>query len=162
MYYGILKLKNQEVLCACSDVGLVYLGSVMETYEDMCRFLKRDDLVLNQEAISHVQVQMDQYFAGDLKAFDLPLDVMGTDFQKKVWLMLLQIPFGKSVSYSELAALLNTKAVRAVGSAVGKNPVMVVIPCHRVLSKGGGLGGFRGGLATKRMLLDLEGIQYSE
>jgi len=102
--------------------------------------------------------QLREYFAGRRKRFELPLAVQGTDFQRRVWKSLRQIPFGELRSYRDIAdAIGNRKAVRAVGGANGRNPVPIVVPCHRVIGGDGGLTGFGGGLATKRALLDLEG-----
>ncbi|MDR3340457.1 MAG: methylated-DNA--[protein]-cysteine S-methyltransferase [Candidatus Symbiothrix sp.] len=101
--------------------------------------------------------QLDEYFAGKRRAFDLPLAPSGTDFQQKVWRQLQQIPYGKTISYAQLAdATGNPKACRAVGSANGKNPLAIVIPCHRVIASDGGLGGYAYGLAVKKDLLELE------
>ncbi|MGE5475297.1 MAG: methylated-DNA--[protein]-cysteine S-methyltransferase [Bacteroidales bacterium] len=103
--------------------------------------------------------QLDAYFEGKLKAFDLPLSPMGTPFQRKVWEALARIPFGATRSYGELAAELGT-APRSLGTACGRNPLPILIPCHRVLAANGGLGGYSGmdGVDTKRTLLRLEGV----
>lgn len=104
--------------------------------------------------------QLTEYFNGRRKDFDLPLDLEGTSFQKKVWQQLQKIPFGQTVSYGEVAKRIkNPKAVRAVGSANGKNPVCVIVPCHRVIASDGTIGGYSGGLQVKRKLLALEGIK---
>ena len=101
--------------------------------------------------------QLTRYFAGELHEFTLPLDLRGTDFQRRVWQALCEIPYGRTISYKELAARVGSpQGFRAAGSANGKNPVPIVVPCHRVIESGGGLGGFGGGLAYKRRLLDLE------
>jgi len=101
--------------------------------------------------------QLQEYFAGERKKFDLDLDLEGTDFQKQVWLELLKIPFGSTISYQELALRNGSeKKARAVGSANGKNPIPIIVPCHRVISKSGKLGGYAGGLDIKKKLLDLE------
>ncbi len=102
--------------------------------------------------------QLGEYFAGTRTDFDLPLDPPGTAFQRRVWQALRRIPFGRTRSYGELAAELGT-APRALGGACGRNPIPVLIPCHRVLAAHGGLGGYSGqdGLDTKRFLLQLEG-----
>ncbi|MFT4257802.1 MAG: methylated-DNA--[protein]-cysteine S-methyltransferase [Pseudoxanthomonas sp.] len=102
--------------------------------------------------------QLDAYFAGNLRRFDLPLDPAGTDFQREVWAMLAQIPHGRTWSYGELARHIGKPdAVRAVGAANGRNPIPIVLPCHRVIGADGSLTGFGGGLPTKRFLLQLEG-----
>ena len=101
--------------------------------------------------------QLKAYFAGELRDFDLPLDMQGTGFQKRVWAELLNIPYGETCSYRDIAGLLGTpKAVRAVGAANGRNPVPIMVPCHRVIGAGGSLTGYGGGLPLKRFLLDLE------
>ena len=101
--------------------------------------------------------QLAEYFAGERIRFDLPLQLNGTEFQKKVWQALRDIPFGKTKSYQDLArAVGSPKASRAVGAANGKNPLSIVVPCHRVVGANGALTGFAGGLATKAALLALE------
>jgi methylated-DNA-[protein]-cysteine S-methyltransferase len=101
--------------------------------------------------------QLQEYFSGNRAEFDLPLDVNGTEFQKKVWRALLDIPFAQTSTYQQLAARLgNAKASRAVGMANGKNPVSILVPCHRVIGANGNLTGFAGGLDNKLYLLDLE------
>jgi methylated-DNA-[protein]-cysteine S-methyltransferase len=106
--------------------------------------------------------QLDAYFAGELKDFDLPLRPAGSPFERQVWAQMQAIPFGETRSYGDLAAALGS-APRAVGGACGKNPIPIVIPCHRVLAKGG-MGGYSGagGLKTKRTLLALEGALAGE
>lgn len=103
--------------------------------------------------------QLQAYFAGELQRFDLPLDLsVGTPFQQSVWQALLSIPLGASQSYGDLARRLDKpKAVRAVGAAVGRNPVSIIVPCHRILGAGGQLTGYAGGLWRKQALLKLEG-----
>lgn len=101
--------------------------------------------------------QLIEYFSGKRKKFDIKLDIIGTDFQKAAWQALLKIPYGKTISYSDEAKILkNEKAVRAVGSANGKNKIPIIIPCHRVIAKNGKLGGYSGGLDIKEYLLNLE------
>jgi methylated-DNA-[protein]-cysteine S-methyltransferase len=101
--------------------------------------------------------QLDEYFVGKRKSFDLPLAPQGTDFQTTVWEKLQEIPYGKTVSYSQLAKnCRNPKACRAVGSANGKNPLVIIIPCHRVIASTGELGGYAYGVDVKKQLLELE------
>ena len=103
--------------------------------------------------------QLEAYFAGDLIDFDLPLDLQGTEFQRKCWLALATIPYGQTVSYGEQARRLGlgSDAARAVGAANGQNPLPLVLPCHRVIGADGSLTGFGGGLHVKRFLLEHEG-----
>lgn len=104
--------------------------------------------------------ELQQYFTGQLKQFSLPLDVSGTQFQQQVWRALLSIPYGTTCSYADIATRLNNpKAVRAVGAANGKNPVSIVVPCHRVIGANGRLTGYAGGLDRKERLLNLESPQ---
>lgn len=104
--------------------------------------------------------QLADYFAGRRTMFDVPLDMVGTDFQKKVWAALLTIPFGETRSYGDLAAQVgNPKASRAVGAANGRNPISIIVPCHRAIGANGTLTGFAGGLEAKRILLALENRQ---
>ena len=103
--------------------------------------------------------QLDAYFDGDLAEFDLPLELHGTDFQRRCWLALATIPYGQTVSYGEQARRLGlgSDKARAVGAANGQNPLPIVLPCHRVIGADGSLTGFGGGLHVKRLLLELEG-----
>ncbi len=107
-----------------------------------------------------VKQQLEEYFAGQRQQFDLPLDFQGTAFQQQVWQALLNIPYGETRSYKEIAVQLgNEKAVRAVGAANGKNPISIIAPCHRVIGSSGALVGFAGGLDKKQILLNLEQSQ---
>ena len=104
--------------------------------------------------------QLVAYFAGRLRAFDLPLAPNGTEFQRRVWTELTKIPFGATISYARLARRVsNAAAVRAVGAANGRNPIPIIVPCHRVIGSDGSLTGFGGGLARKQWLLKHEGAQ---
>lgn len=120
-----------------------------------------------QHAPSHlllkdVACQLDQYFAGQRRDFNVPLDLVGTQFQQSVWRELLQIPFGHTISYTQHAQRIgNPKALRAVGAAIGRNPVSIIVPCHRVIGASRAPTGYAGGLAHKCTLFALEGIQLS-
>ncbi len=108
--------------------------------------------------LSEAERQLHAYFAGELRRFDLPLDMVGTEFQKRVWRELETIPYGETRSYRQIAEGIGApRAVRAVGAANGSNPLPIVIPCHRVIGSGGKLVGYGGGLPLKRRLLELEG-----
>ena len=116
---------------------------------------ERPDHLVLRDAAS----QIGAYFAGTRRAFDLPLDLHGTEFQRRVWAELLLIPFGETRSYGQLArALGDPNLMRAVGAANGRNPLSIVAPCHRVVGAAGQLTGFAGGLEAKRFLLALEGV----
>lgn len=108
--------------------------------------------------LSRAATQLEEYLQGTRREFDLPFDVEGTFFQKQVWNQLLQISYGSTLSYQELARRIDrAKAVRAVGTANGRNPLCIIVPCHRVIASDGTLGGYSGGLALKEALLRLEG-----
>ena len=115
---------------------------------------KADSPVLKEAAR-----QLDRYFARKLRRFDLPLAAHGTDFQKRVWAAMRDIPYGETATYGGMAMALGS-GPRPVGMACGRNPIPIIVPCHRVLGSGGGEGGFSGGtgLPTKRQLLALEGV----
>ena len=107
--------------------------------------------------IAKARRQLDAYFSGRLRTFDLPLAPQGTEFQQRVWAVLLKIPYGATRSYGQQAVAIGApKAVRAVGLANGRNPIAIIIPCHRVLGANGSLTGYGGGMARKQLLLDLE------
>ena len=108
-------------------------------------------------ALAFARVQLEEYFAGTRQLFDLPLHPIGTPFQLVVWQELARIPYGTTISYGELAQRIGQpQAVRAVGAANGRNPLPIVLPCHRVIGANGSLTGFGGGLPTKRFLLAME------
>jgi methylated-DNA-[protein]-cysteine S-methyltransferase len=116
-----------------------------------------DEALHRPAALSTAVAQLEEYFAGERTAFDLPLDPGGSAFERLVWRRLLEIPHGSTITYGRLAEDVGRPdIVRAVGGAVGRTPVPIVIPCHRVIGADGGLRGYRGGLQRKRALLDLE------
>jgi methylated-DNA-[protein]-cysteine S-methyltransferase len=107
--------------------------------------------------LTETERQLKEYFSGQRETFSVALDMRGTDFQRDVWKALLAIPFGETRSYGQLATQIgNSKAMRAVGAANGRNPISILVPCHRVIGASGALTGFAGGLATKAQLLKLE------
>jgi methylated-DNA-[protein]-cysteine S-methyltransferase len=117
----------------------------------------QDDWVADERAFPDVVAQLDAYFAGELTEFDVTLRLEGTEFQRRVWAGLLEIPYGETMSYGQLAARIGQPtASRAVGLANGRNPVGIIVPCHRVIGSTGALTGYGGGLDRKRALLDLE------
>ena len=115
------------------------------------------DWIRASEPLALARVQLEQYFAGERVAFDLPLHPLGTPFQLSVWRELARIPYGATASYGEIAKRIdNPTAGRAVGAANGRNPLPIIVPCHRVIGRDGSLTGFVGGLPTKQFLLALE------
>jgi methylated-DNA-[protein]-cysteine S-methyltransferase len=119
------------------------------------------EVVLHEENTCEVfdscKTQLQDYFSGKLLAFDLPLSPEGTEFQQRVWAELLKIPYGETITYMELAVRLgDPKCIRAAGTANGKNPIAIIIPCHRVIGAGNKLTGYAGGIWRKKILLELE------
>jgi methylated-DNA-[protein]-cysteine S-methyltransferase len=111
------------------------------------------------QILQQAVTELTEYFSGKRQRFDTPLDQHGTVFQKRVWKELQKIKFGQTKSYKDIAQAINSGAIRAVGSANGKNPLCIIIPCHRVINTNGGLGGYSGGLDKKQFLLELEGMR---
>lgn len=119
---------------------------------------RHSKLTRSKEKVLPIRKQLEQYFAGERRSFDLPLDLCGTAFQKKVWDTVSKIEYGKTRSYKEIAEQIGApKAVRAVGGANNRNPIPIIIPCHRVIGSNGNMVGYGGGLEKKETLLCLEG-----
>ena len=139
-------------------VGATGLSAVVWENDDPLRVRLGRRCESHQHPILiEAEYQLQRYLCGDRQSFDLPLEFVGTDFQKKVWNALLAIPFGQTRSYAQVAsAIRHPRAVRAVGAANGKNPISIITPCHRVVGSNGHLVGYAGGLAAKRYLLALE------
>ncbi len=130
----------------------IWVGTRVEAAPEAC---ERKETPLLRE----VRRQLDAYFDGKLKVFDIPYSLEGTSFQQKVWRALCDIPYGTCITYGELATRIgDPKACRAVGMANGRNPLPVIVPCHRVIGSGGKLTGYTGGLDIKIKLLQTEGI----
>jgi methylated-DNA-[protein]-cysteine S-methyltransferase len=155
-YYLITPSPLGDVTIQANDDGL--LGLWFEEHTTLPDVL--GSLAPEHPILVEASKQLTSYFEGKVQSFDLPLAAEGTDFQKLVWRALCDIPFGESISYQELANRIGKpKAVRAVGAANGKNPISVIVPCHRVIGKSGTLTGYAGGIERKRKLLELEGIK---
>jgi methylated-DNA-[protein]-cysteine S-methyltransferase len=138
-----------------SPIGLI---KIVTDEKGISSLIFTDDKGMESQGMESLLVkQLDEYFTGKRKTFDFPLDLKGTDFQKKVWNELITIPFGKTITYKELSLRLgNLKAIRAVGAANGANPVSIIVPCHRVIGSDGSLTGYAGGLWRKKWLLEHE------
>jgi methylated-DNA-[protein]-cysteine S-methyltransferase len=146
------------IYLSASDSGLrsVYFGRAVEGIP-LAKGLggKGPALTIIRAAVA----QLEEFFVGKRMEFELPLELVGTEFQKKVWGELRKIPYGKTCSYRELAKKIkHEKACRAVGSANGKNPICIIVPCHRVIAADGSLGGYSGGLPNKTRLLEIEKV----
>lgn len=141
-----------------SPIGLVEVGGTERAVTSLLFVAARRAGVTASAPVEAALEQVAAYFAGRLRVFDLPLDLQGTPFRQQVWAALLEIPYGETVSYAELAAAIgNPRAVRAVGAANGANPVSIVVPCHRVVGSDGSLTGYGGGVWRKAWLLGHEG-----
>ena len=146
------------LLIAMSEQGLVALE--FDRGQDL-RKKKAVQWVESEERTAHVRRELEEYFAGTRKEFTFPLDLRGTEFQKRCWNALLAIPYGETRSYADQArAVGSPNGFRAVGMANGDNPIAIVVPCHRVITSDGKLGGYGGGLDLKEKLLKLEGAEW--
>lgn len=153
MYYCYTTTPIGDLLLAGDESGLGLIGFPKGK-------MRRDpepDWIFNEKPFVETRKQLDEYFAGERKEFDLPLNLSGTDFQVQVLEELQRIPYGETTSYGAIAKRIGRpRAMRAVGAANGRNPIPIVIPCHRVIGSSGDLTGFGGGLDTKAALLRLE------
>ncbi len=142
-----------------SPLGYISVSATNNSITEVSFLDKKPDADENSEieCIAECVKQLQEYFAGNRKSFNLTLNPAGTDFQKKVWNKLLEIPFGKTTTYLAIAKKLgDEKVIRAAASANGKNPIAIIIPCHRVIGSDGSLVGYAGGLERKQKLLELE------
>ncbi len=182
LYYSIIDSPVGPLLLGKSDAGLAWLGfqgrgagngakqfanassGDPRNAEAFCggrfpggRFAKAEWIASDSELKDWTR-QLKEYFAGNRRDFDAPVDLHGTEFQVRCWRELLKIPYGETISYAELSARVGSKnGFRAVGAANGANPVAIVVPCHRVVASDRTLGGYGGGLSAKELLLKLEG-----
>ncbi len=153
MYYCYLDSPIGELLLAGEEGALSMIGFP----KGSMRREPEADWIFNEKPLAEACRQLTEYFAGQRKVFDLPLKLSGTEFQVSVLDALQEIPYGQTTSYGEIARRIGRpKAVRAVGAANGRNPIPIVVPCHRVIGSTGDLTGFGGGLDTKEALLRLE------
>ena len=123
----------------------------------LVKYMNAEFKVETSYVLKQTKKQLDEYFSGTRKAFDIPLHPVGTEFQQQVWNALLEIPYGETRSYKDIALSIgNTKGIRAVAQAIGANGISILIPCHRVIGSNSSLTGFAGGLEAKRILLEIE------
>ena len=157
MYFTTYQSPFGEIAITASNQGITALA-----FQAGNAAITPDPNWLQDESkFVEIKTQLDEYFSGNRRTFDLALDPKGTPFQKNVWRALCTIEMGKTVSYSDLAkAINNPKAVRAVGTANGANPIALIVPCHRVIGSNGKLTGYAGGLGLKSKLLMHEGAHF--
>ncbi|MCS0655461.1 MAG: methylated-DNA--[protein]-cysteine S-methyltransferase [Bacillota bacterium] len=145
---------------AKTEKGLCYIGSDPEFEEfesSLKKYIPAAVLAENKDALQPYMMEIQEFLQGKRHVFSMDLDVKGTPFQEDVWEALAQIPYGKTVSYSDIAEKINRpQAVRAAGKAIGANPLLIAVPCHRVIGKNGAITGYRGGVEMKQTLLELE------
>jgi methylated-DNA-[protein]-cysteine S-methyltransferase len=161
LYWTQASCEGWRLYLAATSSGLCYVGSPNKPWEELADWAAKrypgSALIQDERSLQPYAAALCEYLRGERASFTLRLDLRGTPFQLAVWEALGQIPFGQTRTYSEIAAQMQKPAaVRAVGTAIGANPVLIVVPCHRVIGKRGALTGYRGGLETKEALLRLE------
>lgn len=161
IYWTLLRHDDWSLCVAASAFGLCYVGSPNKPFDEFRTWANRWNpdraLVQNDEKLQPYVFELMEYFEGKRKEFTVPFDFRGTPFQVSVWNALSEIPYGETRSYTDIANHIQRPAsVRAVGAAIGANPVLITVPCHRVIGKNGALTGYRGGLEMKTKLLTLE------
>jgi methylated-DNA-[protein]-cysteine S-methyltransferase len=161
LYYTYLTLEDRQMVIAATAKGLCYVGSWDQSLAEMkewaSKHMKVERFEQDEKQMSPYARQLEEYFSGKRTTFTIPLDLQGTPFQLEVWSAMREVPYGKTASYHDVAQKLQKPlAVRAVGTAIGRNPVLIVAPCHRIIGKNGTLTGYRGGLEMKDQLLKLE------
>lgn len=160
IHYRIHPSPLGDLLLAASERGLCGLYFPQHRHFDGPAAWRRDDAHVLLQATAR---QLDEYFAGKRREFTLPLDLQGSAFQRQVWQNLLQLPYGATSSYARHAQAIGAPAAaRAVGAAIGRNPVCIIVPCHRVLASDGALAGYAGGLERKRTLLAFEAASKTD
>jgi len=161
VYWMLLNRGPWTIYIAATREGLCYVGSQHAPFEELKTWVKKrlPAYVLSESeyVMKPYITELMDYLEGRRKEFTLPIDLHGTAFQQAVWKMLQEIPYGQTVSYTDIAEQIQKpNAVRAVGTAIGANPILITVPCHRVIGKSGKLTGYRGGLKMKEQLLGLE------
>ena len=161
--WTIFEFDQWKLYLAATEKGLCYVGSPGQSLDELETFVHKNfpkaRMVESKEGLKPYADELREYFQGERVGFTLPIDVKGTSFQEEIWKVLKEIPYGKTYSYSEIAQRINRPAaVRAVGTAIGANPVLITVPCHRVIGKKGAITGYRGGIEMKQFLLQLESV----
>lgn len=161
VYWTWLECGQWKFTIAATNLGLCYIGSQNANTDELFEWSKKKlpayELIENTDALKKYIVEIIDYLQGAREVFSLPVDLHGTAFQQSVWEALKEVPYGQTVSYTHIANEIGKPgSVRAVGTAIGANPVLMVIPCHRIIAKSGKLSGYRGGLEMKEQLLELE------
>ncbi len=161
IYWTLMIHEDWTLYIAATESGLCYVGPHNKPFEELSvwggKHFPGSPLVQADEKLQSYVNELKEYFQGERQSFTVPFDFHGTSFQVAVWHALCHIPYGQTKSYSDIAhAVEKPAAVRAVGAAIGANPILITVPCHRVIGKSGKLTGYRGGLEMKTKLLELE------
>ena len=161
IYWGTFRFHDWRLYLAATEAGLCYIGSPNAPFSELeswvSKKIKHPVLQENDEKVVAAKHALQDYLHGETNEFQMPVDAIGTTFQKAVWQASTQIPYGETRTYQEIATTIDKpNAVRAVGTAIGANPLLMIIPCHRIVAKNGSLSGFRAGLDMKKFLLELE------
>ncbi|MHA6260152.1 methylated-DNA--[protein]-cysteine S-methyltransferase [Sporosarcina sp. CAU 1771] len=161
IFWALLDHKDWKMYLVATTAGLCYIGTPNASFEEVITWVDKrlpgHVLLEDAEVLRPFAAELIDYMEGRRQEFVMPMDLHGTPFQQMVWKALLEIPFGQIVSYTDIAKRIQRpSAIRAVGTAIGANPILIIVPCHRVLTKDGKLGGFRAGLDMKKELLRLE------
>ncbi|QYR19372.1 methylated-DNA--[protein]-cysteine S-methyltransferase [Paenibacillus sp. sptzw28] len=161
IYWTLLNHEDWNMYIAATSSGLCYIGSQSKSFDELAKWVESrfpgTVLARNDEILQPYKAELIEYLQGKLTCFTISVDFRGTPFQLAVWNALCQIPYGQTRSYSDIAGhIRKPAAVRAVGAAIGANPLLITVPCHRVIGKNGALTGYRGGLEMKTRLLTLE------
>lgn len=157
IYYSREQLNGHQYYLGVTEKGLAFVGSEDQERTELEAWYPTSLLVADSQKTQPYAQELTDYFTKKKVTFDLPKDIKGTIFQESVWQALAEIPYGTTTTYANIAASIgNPKAVRAVGTAIGKNPLLIVMPCHRVIGTNGQITGYRGGIPMKTELLALE------
>ena len=159
--WTLLQVNKWNLYIAATEKGLCYVGAHNGTFEGLLQWVEKEKpnslLIEDGQQLAPYAIQILEYLTKKRSVFTIPLDLKGTAFQQSVWKELCKIPYGETTSYSTIAEKISKpNAVRAVGTAIGRNPILITVPCHRVIGKNGALTGYRGGLEMKKQLLIIE------
>lgn len=161
VYWSTIQDSSWHLYLAATSEGLCYVGSQDAPFEELSAYVSAkfaDNLLVEDDTqLAPYKSELIRYLLGQHTQFHIPIHTKGTPFQQAVWQALVEIPYSETRTYSDIATSIGKpSAVRAVGTAIGANPVLIAIPCHRVIGKNGSLTGYRGGMEMKRQLLKLE------
>jgi len=162
LYWTVIQLEEWRLIAAATEEGLVYVAREEELYGQFRRWKEKHypsaECVRDEKRMQPYAEALQAYWEGRSKTFDIPAVSHGTQFQQRVWDELKRIAYGETSSYAEIARRIGKpEALRAAGRAIGANPLLIVVPCHRVISRTGALTGYSGGLDLKKRLLEIEG-----